>query len=283
MSSLHNKTDKLFGTFYLAENKLFKCAEANYLFDTTSFQLYEVLRSANGSLIFLEDHLSRLNQGIKSLGLIKTYNEHELKKELNDFLHANKDRLGNVKILCSVGTNKLRFAAYFTQHSYPEEKIYSEGVKVVTYAIERPDPQIKQIRINNFIRQKIEDIIQSTAAYEVLLVDNENCLTEGSKSNFFLVKGDTIYSAPSETILAGITRKYVLSIAKEKGIKTEYKNLPLKDLDKFEAAFLCGTSPKILPIKEINNITLDVKNAIIDLIKAEYNTIIQEYINRNNA
>jgi branched-chain amino acid aminotransferase len=282
-SLLRNKMDTLVGDYYLFDKQLYKCENINFQLDTSTYLLYEVIRCENAVLIFLEDHLNRLKEGIERLGILNMYAENQLKEEISGFLRVNGRKTGNVKIVCSPRNNELSFAAFFIPHFYPDIKIIEEGVSLITYRIERSDPQIKQIHVSNQIRLNVEEIKKNSGAYEVLLVDNENCITEGSKSNFFLVKGDTIYSAYPERILGGITRKYVLSIAELSGIKIKYSNLYLDNIDEYEAAFICGTSPKILPVREINSIQYTVENSIVNLIKKGYDAKIEEYIKINSS
>ncbi len=270
--------DILVGNYYLLNKELLRCTDIDFIFDTAPYQLYEVMRSIKGVLVFIEDHLERLRQGINKLGFLENYSENSLRQELSRLLIANHYREGNIKILCYFQGGELKVAAYFIQHSYPSQRTYNEGVKLVTFSIERTDPQVKQISINNLIQKKIEEKKKDTRAFEILLIDNEQYITEGSKSNFFLVKGNEIYSAPSHRILAGITRKYVLFIAEKVGIKSTFKNIHLEEIKEYDAAFICGTSPKILSVKRINDINFNVNNSIVSLIKNEYNTIIEEYI-----
>jgi branched-chain amino acid aminotransferase len=60
-----------------------------------------------------------------------------------------------------------------------------------------------------------------------------------------------------------------------------YRNIALNDISDYEAAFICGTSPKVLPVKKINDVTFNTKNSMVTLIKDKYNAMIEQYIEDN--
>ena len=57
------------------------------------------------------------------------------------------------------------------------------------------------------IRERPVRLISDNKLYEVLLVDRNGRITEGSRSNVFFVKGNKFYTGPSAMVLVGITRK----------------------------------------------------------------------------
>jgi branched-chain amino acid aminotransferase len=156
--------DTIIGEYYLLDKQIYKCNECNYLFDTSTYHLYEVLRTEKGVLVFFEDHMERMHEGLNRLGYEGLYRTSHFKNELLVFLKANASQIGNIKILCAIRENELNFAAYYIPHIYPDEKIYYEGINLMTFSIERADPQIKQIHVSNLVKQNIERIIMENTA-----------------------------------------------------------------------------------------------------------------------
>jgi D-alanine transaminase len=77
----------------------------------------------------------------------------------------------------------------------------------------------------------------------------DGMVTEGSRSNIFLVAGGTLYTYPeSENILSGITRKNIIRFAKESGIVVKEVPFPEKDLDTIQEAFISNTSSEVTPV-----------------------------------
>ena len=272
--------DTIIGEYY-HENGLAKQSSGiNYKFDTHDYLIYEVLRTTRGVLIFFEDHLERLNNSLKSLGIQKKCDAESLQNSLKELLTLNGNRTGNIKIVCKLTGEKLYFAAYYIPHEYPSVKMYQNGVKLITYEIERTDPDIKQVHVSEYVRNEIELARKRATAYEVLLMDNKGHITEGSRSNFFLIKNEKLFSPPDESLLPGITRKYVLQIARDFDIPIIKIPISYAEINSYESGFICGTSPKILPVNSIDTCRLQVENKITHSIQNKYDSIIQEYIDK---
>jgi branched-chain amino acid aminotransferase len=275
--------DTIVGNFYLADNKLVESDKINSKFNASAYKLYEVIRVEQGTLLFLEDHLDRMQQGVKSIAGILLIDYQRVRADLFSLLKANNLHNGNIKLLCRNINEQLVFAAYFVPHKYPDKDMYTRGVKLATFTIERTNPGIKQVAVSERVRDSIEKIKLETSAYEILLIDKNGFITEGSKSNFFLVKGNSLYSAPEDKILAGITRKHIISLARSHGLKVFYNNICIGEIVNFDGSFICGTSPKILTVKCIDQITFKSKNSIITLLNNEYNSLVDSYIKNNKS
>jgi branched-chain amino acid aminotransferase len=273
--------DTIVGNFYLIDSKLVESDKINFKFNASVYNLYEVIRVEQGILLFLEDHLDRMQHGAKSIGEILPIDIQEVRTDLYSLIGANNLRIGNIKLLSRNVNEHLVFAAYFIPHKYPDKEMCAEGVKLTTFSIERTNPEIKQVSVSERIRDNIEKIKQESSAYEILLIDKNGFITEGSKSNFFLVKENSLYSAPEEKILAGITRKHILSLARSSGLNLLCKNIRIDEIKNFDGSFICGTSPKILSVKSIDQITFKPINSIITLLNNKYNSLIDAYIKSN--
>jgi len=275
--------DTIFGQYFLDNNEYNSCRSIGFKFNSAGFTLYEVIRVINGSLLFLDDHLERLNSGLKRLRTDNEPDWENLRVQLYQLIRANNLPEGNLKLLCQVNAQDFRFAAFYIPHFYPNESMYRKGVKLICYPAQRPDPQLKQLGISEKIKGEIEEIRQKANAYEVLLVNEDGYITEGSKSNFFLIKDSVLFTAPESEILNGITRKYVLTFADREGLKVNEIHFSQSDLYKYDAGFICGTSPKILGVSSIDNQVFNRNNSIIDLLSNRYDSVILEYIINNHA
>lgn len=88
---------------------------------------------------------------------------------------------------------------------------------------------------------------------EAILTDMHGYLTESSSANLFLEKDGKLYTPKEENIIAGITRKTIIQLAKELDIEVIEKNLTPEDFKKADAAFLSGTAVEIVGIQSIEN------------------------------
>jgi branched-chain amino acid aminotransferase len=77
-------------------------------------------------------------------------------------------------------------------------------------------------------------------------------------------------TAPDNVILNGITRKHILEICKENKIKVELFQVAVDDITNYDAVFMTGTSPVVLPFNSINDKFFKVKFELIDRLRKLY-------------
>jgi branched-chain amino acid aminotransferase len=270
--------DKIVGEYYVIDNVLFKSDNINYKFKNIDYQFYEVLRTANGTILFLDDHIQRLKYALADFGYSEYFSNNEIILSLSLIIKQNNYREGNIKLLCRFDNTKLSYGCYYIPHSYPPDELYRNGIKIRSLVIERNQPNLKQVQVNEFIKVAANEILNLGDYYEVLLVTQEGIITEGSKSNFFLIKDNVFYSAPENLILKGITRKYVLNLIHQTGFGYLEKTITQKELNNYESAFICGTSPKILPVKDIDGYLFDVNNKQLREIMKKYHELLNQMI-----
>ena len=88
--------------------------------------------------------------------------------------------------------------------------------------------------------------------FESILIDRQENIYEGSRSNFFWVKNNTIFTK-EKNILPGITRQIIL---KNYSSNICYDTLNVKNLNYINEAFITQTSRGVIPVKQINNISI---------------------------
>jgi len=163
---------------------------------------------------------------------------------------------------------------FFIEHSYPTAEMYENGVKVILYFGERENPNAKII--NDNFRSEVNKQIKLHDAYEAILIDRNGYITEGSKSNIFMIKDNIIMTSPQNAVLPGITRDKIIEVAKEEGFKVEEIEYHYKKISESDAMFISGTSPKILPIAYVDEIKFNMKNNLVIKLMKSYNKKIEE-------
>ncbi len=94
--------------------------------------------------------------------------------------------------------------------------MYGEGVKLAIYPHVRTNPGVK--KWDDRFRNSVSRFILEQKVYEAALVNSQNQVTEGSRSNlFFIDRQGCLVTVAEKLILPGITRKYVLEIARGNG------------------------------------------------------------------
>lgn len=238
-------------------------------------EFYEVIRVKNRALLFLEDHVKRLNHSLKMANIDKTFTIAEIQSDFAKLFAADTIKNQNAKLSVSVENGHLTSALYYIESRYLQDDTYKKGVQVKTQSFERKNPAIKQ---RTDAMQAIRTQLQSDTVYEYLLVDREGLILEGTKSNVFFVKGAQVITAETGRVLGGITRQHVAELAREHAEFTE-SAFAKDDLKEVDALFLTGTSIGILPICKVDNISFNsaINPVILSLMKA-YKTWEDTYI-----
>lgn len=259
--------------------------EDNNVLDTKFFKeeiikegksLYEVIRIIDGCPLFLEEHLERFNASASLEGLSLWMSNEEIKSSIEKVIKTNEVLCGNIKLVFNFN-HKKTFLCYFLEHHYPQEENYKEGVKTIFYHGERENPNAKVIAVN--FREKVGKIIKEKEVYEAILVDRDGYITEGSKSNIFMIKDDSVITAPIDTVLPGITRNTIMDLCNGLGLKVLEERISYKDINEMDGLFISGTSPKVLPIRYVDHIEFNSsKNSIILKIMNAYNEEIKRDI-----
>lgn len=157
--------------------------------------------------------------------------------------------------------------------------MYENGVETILYFGERENPNAKII--NDNFREKVNKEIKDKGVYEAILVDKNGYITEGSRSNIFMVKDNVILTSPVKAVLPGVTRGEIIEIAQKLQIQVKEIEYSYSDIDKLDGIFISGTSPKVLPIRKVNGINLNPNNDLIRKLMKEYDDEITRYIEKH--
>jgi branched-chain amino acid aminotransferase len=267
------------GRYCIINNQTEEADELKTISLTSSSVGYEVIRVVDGVFLFMEDHLKRLNGSVQKRNKIYNIDFEDLKKVLLKLQVNNELISGNVKLIISLADDEITaplIIAYQVFHSYPDEGEYLNGIKTSLFYMERENPNIKFM--NAYVQDKCREEIVSRKVFEVLLVDHDGYVTEGSKSNIFLIREGSLFTPPANLVLKGITREKVMAISKETNYRLSEENIAIDSLHMFDAAFITGTSPKVLPVASVDSIAFDPKHPLIGNIKARYDALISDYV-----
>ncbi|MDE6450951.1 MAG: aminotransferase class IV [Odoribacter sp.] len=214
--------------------------------------IYEVIRIFNGHPIFLSDNLIRLDNSLKKSNIGIQIESLNIPEKLNRLISLEHITEGNLKYVLHFTTGKTDEYMFQIPHTYPDAGEYENGVPVITCKAVRENPEIKYI--NTDLRTLTNRLIREHQVYEVLLVDREGYITEGSRSNVFFIKEGTLFTSPAKYVLPGTSRKRVFDICQKHRFPVVEKRIAYTGLPAYDAVFLTGTSPLILPVNRINEI-----------------------------
>lgn len=232
------------------EKALIPIYHKGYFFD---FAVYTCIKVLNGKTFFPYYYVKRLFRSAKLIGI-----SHHFKiKEVVDWIEKLRevDRLVNFLIrIVLVGDpdnkdNALLYIFSVGGLTFYPDKWYRKGVKVITYHGERLFPQVKSTNLLlNFLAF---ETAKKQDALEALLIDKEGNIREGTRSNFFAVKGNYIFTPPKEKVLEGITQKIILNSTRGR-FKIVWQDISFQNIRDYEECFISSTSLNVMPVRQID-------------------------------
>jgi len=228
--------------------------------------VFEGMRSYNGKVFRLRDHMIRLWNSAKALMIEIPLTLEAMESAVNETLKVNGIKDGYIRLLVTRGIGTLGLDAHLCKEPqviiiadhlalYPQE-YYEKGLEIVTASTVRTNPsmvspQIKSMNYLNNILAKIEG--HQAGCIEVLMLNTKGEVAECSGDNIFIFsKGKLHTPSPEAGILEGITRKAVLEIAADMGIPI--REMPMTRYDIFAAdeCFLTGSAAELIPVVKLD-------------------------------
>ncbi len=241
---------------------------------------YEVIRIIKGVPLFFEDHFIRLKNSMEKLKYELLLSKKDIKDQIKNLCEQNQLTECNVKIVVLQYEEEQNILFLINKFYYPSKEEYDNGVACCTLSLKRINPNVKMIHAG--YKEELQRTISEKKVYEALLVNEQGKITEGGKSNVFFVKGNKIYTSPEDFVLIGVTRQYVVSVCRKLGYEVIETLIGLDTLRSFDGAFITGTSIKVLPVSQIDDLKLDsVANPTIQHVMASFNSLVNAYINDN--
>lgn len=240
--------------------------------------VYEVIRVIDGVPLFLEEHMSRLSKSSKMLNINMEHLTDSIIHNIKKLIAINDNPEKNIKVLLYLGQDSsIHHSIFFIQSNYPASELYKKGIHTILFKATRQNPNAKVQNLN--LRERINKELLESNAYEALLLNEADEITEGSKSNLFFVKDGSLHTSPKQKVLLGVTRTRVIELAKKLNIEVIEEPIHKSFLEECNGLFITGTSPKILPVSSVNHIEyMSPKNETIQLIVKAYDSLIKDYI-----
>jgi branched-chain amino acid aminotransferase len=223
--------------------------------------LFETMRSRNGVVFALRDHLDRLFFSAASLSIDVSYDRGYITDAIYEVLRANELTAARLRLTLTNGPmteseqqRKPTLLITATQlRPYPPE-YYSKGVLVVLcpYRQNPYEPTYGHKTTSYFSRMIALNLAHQKRAAEALWFTVDSRLAEGCVSNVFLVKGSVLYTPPIETpVLAGVARKTVCQMALAESIEFVEKDLSIDDVLGADEILLTNVIMEVMPVVRV--------------------------------
>jgi len=226
--------------------------------------VYEVVRSYNGKIFALEEHLQRFANSLTAIG-ITAVDIDQIRKRVQKAFDAAG--IANARIYFHVTRGSaprnhtwdtgLKPNFFMTVTELPDTKdAKTNGIAVSTH----PDWRWKRCDIKslNLLANVLarQDAAQKGCA-EAILVDEAGLITEGAASAFFAISGQTLQTAPlTANILPSITRKFALEAGQNIGLEIIEKSLTPQQASRADELFIAVTTEDIVPVVKFDEQTI---------------------------
>lgn len=218
---------------------------------TRGFGAFEAMRTYHGSPFLLEGHLLRLQKSCELLGLKLPLSLEALKHAVDATLKANKMPESLIRIYVTGGDasgflpeGRERLLILVSPAKLFPAWQYEKGIALKSTLLGRMIPQAKSLDYTVGIRETLRAVRKGY--HEVVFVDEEGNLLEGTQFSVFAVVGKKIIS-PKMRILPGLTAGYVIDLARRKGFKASWGKITPKVLAEATELFITSSNREIIP------------------------------------
>ncbi len=236
------------------------CLPLNDLGIVRGYGVFDFLRTYNRVPFRLREHVQRLQNSAKLIGLNLPWSIEEIEAIAQNTLGQNNLPEANIRIVVTGGVSS-DFITPLGQPSlmvivtpvseYPKE-YYEQGVKAIAVQIERFLPKAKSL---NYI-SAIGALQQAklTNAVEALYINQQGHVLEGTTTNFYIFRESKLIT-PKEGILNGITRDVILELA-ENRFEIVEQPIYYSDLSSCDEAFITSSTKEIMPVVQIDELPI---------------------------
>ena len=228
--------------------------------------VFEGIRAYDGIVFKLREHIDRLYDSAKAIMLEIPMSKKEMIDAVLETLRKNNLRDAYIRLVVTRGVgdlgldprkcgkpNVIIIAEPILTLYKKEAKLKGLSLIISSVRRDRVDAtthQIKSLNYLNSILAKIEAI--AAGADDAIMLDERGFVAETSSTNIFLVKNGKIITPPPSTgALPGVTRNFVMELAKRLGYLVEERDVTPFELLTADEVFMTGTGAEIVPVTRI--------------------------------
>ncbi|MBU1631217.1 MAG: aminotransferase class IV, partial [Candidatus Omnitrophica bacterium] len=221
--------------------------------------IFETICIEEGKVIFLKEHFERLRDSAKALDLKLSVNLEQVAEIIKKLISDSSINKGLVNIYLTKTDEEEKNANFIVivkDEVRYKESDYEKGYTAIISSI-RIDSSLsinshKTLSFLPHILAKKE--AKEKGVDEAILLSTDGFVLEGTTRNIFMISGDTLITAPSDSgILPGITRAKILQMAPTVGLKVEEKLVDVDFLKSCDEIFLTSSLIEVMSIIKIEN------------------------------
>jgi branched-chain amino acid aminotransferase len=249
--------------------------------------VWEGVRLHHNVLVFWDDHMKRLFQGAKAIGMNIKMTSEEIKSQVKSVLAANNMVDGvHIRIMVTRGIKKTPSQdprltisgpniVIIAEYKKADPSTRNKGITLFTSTVRRGSPDYLDPRLN--CHSKLHEVQALTQAIEAgadeaLMLDIHGFVSTCNATNFFMVKDGEVWTSTGKYCMNGITRGKVIEVCLEHNIPCHQKDFSLFDVYGADEAFVTGSFGGLTPVTHIDGreISASVPGTITALLQNLY-------------
>ncbi|MFZ5997638.1 MAG: branched-chain amino acid transaminase [Nitrospirota bacterium] len=263
------KTEKIWmdGTFVNWDDAQVHIMTHTLHYGLGAFEGIRCYKTPKGPAVFkLDEHVKRLFRSAHIFLIDIPFTEEEIKQAIIDTVKVNKLQECYIRPLVYIGYgamglypkgNPVRVAvAAWPWGAYLGEDGLEKGIRVKVSSFIRNHVNSNMSRgkiCGYYVNSQIAKKEAISCGYdEALLLDTEGYISEGSGENIFIVRNDILKTTPLTSILEGITRDSIITLAGDAGIEVVEARFTRDEVYICDEAFFTGTAAEVTPIRELD-------------------------------
>jgi branched-chain amino acid aminotransferase len=229
--------------------------------------VWEAVRLHDGVLVYLDQHLDRLFQGARAIGLGPGMTRAELADALYATVEANGMETGvHVRLMVTRGVKRTPSQdprltvggptiVIIAEHKRADPAVREAGITLFTSTVRRGSPDTLDPRLN--CHSKLHEVIALIQAHhagadEALMLDVHGFVSTCNATNFFIVVRGEVWTSTGQYCMNGITRGKVIEVGRRHGYAVLEKNFSLTDVYAADEAFVTGTFGGLTPVRAVD-------------------------------
>jgi branched-chain amino acid aminotransferase len=257
--------------------------------------VWEGLRVEDDTVLFLEQHLDRLYEGMHTLDFEVAVDRDTLTRRLYAALAANDMHDGvHIRLMVSRGIKATPYQdprvtitpptiVIIPEHKTALPETIERGVTLFTVHVRRGYSDVQDPTLNTHSKLNcITACIQAAkaGADEGLMLDPHGFVATCNSTHFFIVRRGELWTSTGNYCLDGITRRKVLEIAAADGMVVRERNFTLSDVYNAEEAFVTGTFAGLSPVREVDGRQIGdgQRGEVVKHLQGLYRQRVAEYV-----
>ena len=241
----------------------------------------------------LKDHIRRLFDSAQAMMLEIPFSKDEIYQAVIETLKTNGQKEAYIRPIVFIGDgtmglypgeNPIRVSIItWGWGSYLGKEGLKQGIRAKISSFTRHHVNIMMTKTKtcgNYVNSILAKLEVVKAGYdEAIMLDTEGYVCEATGENIFIIRDKVLKTPPLTSVLPGITRDSIITLAQDLGYKVEEKRFTRDELYIADEAFFSGTAAEVTPIREVDDrqigegkpgpITQKIQKLYFDVVKGK--------------